>query len=110
MNLMKTKALVISRSRTHAPIFHNLVLDATVVERVTELMVFDVVLDTKLSFEGHIRSIAAYASSKLGIMQKMLFLLFCLLTIFYYGMIETNSSQRWLPSISIHLRFLFDYI
>ena len=72
VNPLKTKALVISRSRTLMPIFPNLVLDGTVVERVTELKVLGVVLDAKLSFEGHIRSIAASASSKLGIMRKAL--------------------------------------
>ena len=42
------------------------------VERVTELKVLGVVFDTKLSFESNIRSIAASASSKLGIMRKAL--------------------------------------
>ena len=47
---MKTKSLVIRRLRTLAPIFPNLVLDGTVVERVTELKVLGVVWDTKFSF------------------------------------------------------------
>ena len=42
------------------------------VEREAELNVLGVVLDTKLPFECHIRSIAASASSKLGIMKKAL--------------------------------------
>ena len=74
VNPMKTKALVISRSRTLAPVFTNWVLDGTVVERVTDLKVLGVVLDTKLLFEGHIRSVAAFISGKLGIMRKALFL------------------------------------
>ena len=49
VNAMNTKALVISRSRTLAPIFPSLVLDGTVVERMTELRVFGVDLNTKLS-------------------------------------------------------------
>ena len=36
VNPMKIKALVNSRSRTLRPVFPNLVLDGTVVERVTE--------------------------------------------------------------------------
>ena len=72
VNPKKTKPLVISWSRTLALIFPNLVLDGTVIERVTELKVLGVVLDTKVSFEGHIRSMAASASSKLGIMRKEL--------------------------------------
>ena len=50
MNPMKIKTLVISRSRTLAPIFPNLVLDGIVVERVTELKVLGGVSDAKLSF------------------------------------------------------------
>ena len=60
VNPMKTRM-------TLARIFPNLVFDGTVVERVTELKVLGVVLATKLSFESHIRSMAASASSKLGI-------------------------------------------
>ena len=47
-------------------------LDDTEVERVTELNFLGVVLDTKLLYEIHNRSIAASASSKLGIMRKAL--------------------------------------
>ena len=72
VNPLKTKALVISRPRRLAPIFPNWLLYGTVVERVTELKVLGVVLDAKLSFEGHIRSVAASSSSKLGIMRKAL--------------------------------------
>ena len=72
MNPLKTKTLMISRSRTLVPIVLNFVLDGAVVERVTELKVLDVVLDSKLSFEGHIRSIAVSASSKFRIMSKAL--------------------------------------
>ena len=51
-NPMETEFLVISKSRILAPIFLNLVLDGTVVERVTEFKVLGFVLDTKLSFES----------------------------------------------------------
>ena len=47
VNPMKTKALVISRSMTLEPISPNLVLDGTVVKRVTELKVLGVVLILK---------------------------------------------------------------
>ena len=70
VNPLKTKALGISRSRTLVPIFPNLVLNGTVVDSVTELKVLGVVLDTKLSFESYIRSMAASAFSKLRIMRK----------------------------------------
>ena len=47
-------------------------LDGTVVKGVTELKVFGVVLDTKLSFESHTRLINASTSSKLGIIREVL--------------------------------------
>ena len=43
VNPIKTKALVISRPETLAPSFLHLMLDGTVIERVTELEVLDVV-------------------------------------------------------------------
>ena len=48
VNPMKTNVLVISRLRKLAPIFPNLLLNCIVMERVTELIVLVVVLDTKL--------------------------------------------------------------
>ena len=66
---IKTKALIICRSRTLTPIFLYLLLDGTVVEGMTELKVLGVVLSTKLSFESHIRYAAASAFSKLQIMR-----------------------------------------
>ena len=56
MNPLKNKALVISRSRTLMPVFPNLMLNGTVVERVIELKFLGVALDALLSFEGHILS------------------------------------------------------
>ena len=72
MNSIKTKALMIYRLRTLAPIFPNLLFDGTEVEWVTELKILGVYFGTKLSFKSHIRSIAASASSKFGIMRKAL--------------------------------------
>ena len=45
------------------------------VEKVTEFKVLGVVLDTKVQFKSHIRSIDASESSKLAIMRKALCLL-----------------------------------
>ena len=72
VNPMKTKSLVISRSRILAPIFLNLLLNGIVVEKVTELKVLGVVLHARLSFESHISSIAASACSKLEIRRNVL--------------------------------------
>ena len=49
-----------------------MLLFGTVVERVTEVKVLGVVLDTELSVISYIRLIGASASNKLGIMGKVL--------------------------------------
>ena len=49
-----------------------MVLDGTVVGKVTELKVIGAFWIQKLSFESHISSIAASASSKLGILRNAL--------------------------------------
>merc|ERR1712055_742922 len=70
VNPSKTKAMVISRSRTNAPPYPDLILNGTVVDVVKELRVLGVVLESKLTFESHVRCVAAAASRKLGILQK----------------------------------------
>ena len=72
VNPMRTKTLVICRSRTIAPISPNLMFDCTVVERVAELRAIGVVLETKMSFEDYIRLVYYSASSELGIRRKAL--------------------------------------
>ena len=69
---MLVEALVISRSRTHASIFNSLLFDGIVVDRVTEVKVLSVVLDSNYLCERHIRFIPASATSKIGIMRKVL--------------------------------------
>ena len=62
LNPIKTKL------KTLAPSFPNLLLDDTLVEKVTERQIFGVVLNTILSFKSLLRLIAVYVSSLLGIM------------------------------------------
>ena len=62
--------MVISRSRTVAPAFPNLELEGVLIDNVFELRVLGVILDHKLIFESHLRSVAASASQKLGILRK----------------------------------------
>ena len=71
VNPSKTKALVISRSRTKYPEFPGLYLNGAPVEVVRELKLLGIILDSKLTFEAQIRSIVASTSSKLGILRKV---------------------------------------
>ena len=72
VNPIKIKTLGISRSKTLGLIFSNMLLNGTLVKRLTKLKVLCVVFDTKLLFDSQTRSIAASASSKLGILRKSL--------------------------------------
>ena len=67
MNPRKTRRMLISRSRTVEPLFPVLVVDGTVVEKVSELKILGVILDSKLAFEKQVRAIAASASRRVDI-------------------------------------------
>ena len=80
------------------------------VERVIESRVLCVVLHTELSFERHVRSIAASASSKLGIMKALsLFgdpvLLSRCFWSFVLPVLE-YCSPVWMSATASHLRLL----
>ena len=70
LNPSKTKAMLLSRSRTVLPVLPPLVLNGVVVERDSELRVLGVTLDSKLTFELQLRSVASSAARTLGIMRK----------------------------------------
>ena len=70
INPSKTKGMVISRSRTRYPSFPDFVLDGEIVQVVDKLMVLGVLIDSKLTFEAQLRSLAVSASKKLGILRK----------------------------------------
>ena len=71
VNPDKTKALIISRSRTIHPVFPGLVLNGVPVDIVPEMKLLGIILDSKLSFESQIRAIVASTSSRIGILRKV---------------------------------------
>ena len=70
INCSKTFGMVISRSRTALPLFSDLVVGDSVVSMVDHLRILGVEVDSKLTFEGHVRSVAASASRRVGILRK----------------------------------------
>ena len=72
VNPSKTKPMIISRSHTAVPPFPDLTLSGSVIEVCGELTILGVCLDSKLTFESHIRAVASAAASKLGILRKTL--------------------------------------
>ena len=70
VNPSKTRGMLISRSRTVEPLFPDLLIDDFVVEMVSELKIFGVILNSKLKFEKQVRATAASASMRVGILRK----------------------------------------
>ena len=58
------------RSKTVLPSFPRLTLNGVVLRELSELIILGVTFDPKLTFERHIRSVAASASQKIGIMRR----------------------------------------
>ena len=50
--------------------FPDLFIGGNIVKMVGELKILVVVLDSKLTFEGHVRFVAASASRQIGILRK----------------------------------------
>ena len=70
LNVGITKNMTISRSRTVLPSFPGLTLNGVALKESSELIILGVTFDPKLSFERHIRSVAAFASQKIDIMRR----------------------------------------
>ena len=69
LNPKKTKSMVVSRSRTIAPCYGNLTLDGAELEELTSLHIPGVTLDSKLTFETHLREVVSMAGRCLGLLR-----------------------------------------
>ena len=72
LNPKKTQAIVFSRSRRTNPNFPSLVLINETLTVRHEIKILGVILDKKLTFEPHIRSICASLAQRIGILRKSL--------------------------------------
>jgi len=70
LNPKKTHSMIVSRSRTPYPPHPPLSLCGTSLEESDHLVLLGVTLDSKLTFEKHIRQMAASISQKIGILRK----------------------------------------
>ena len=70
LNASKTKTMIVSRSRTMHPQSPPLTIDGTVLKESDVLDILGVDIDSKLTFEKHIRSVPRAASQRLGILRK----------------------------------------
>ena len=70
LNPSKTHSMIVSRSRTDYPPHPPLHLCGTTLEVSNSLKLLGVTLDSKLTFEKHIRNMASSISQKTGILRK----------------------------------------
>ena len=71
LNVSKTKIMIISRSCTVHPQSTPLTLDGTVLKKSAYLVTLGVTVDSKMTFEKHIRSFSSAAAQRLGFMRKL---------------------------------------
>ena len=70
LNASKTKALIVSRSRTIHPRSPALTIGGTVLKESDDLVILGVTFDSKITFEKHLSSVPRAASQRLGILRK----------------------------------------
>ena len=69
LNHNKTKAFVVSRSRTVSPPHGDLVLSGVSIRASPNLDILGVKFDSKLTFEDHVRGIVSRVSQRIGILR-----------------------------------------
>ena len=111
INVCETKTMTISRSRTMIPSFCELTLNGVALKESSELIILGVTFDPKLSFERHVRSVAASASQKIGIMRRGLKIfdsvevVCCCFNSFMLPVLE-YASVLWGSAVHTHLALL----
>ena len=70
LNESKTKATIISKSRTMHPQSPALTIGGTVLKESDDLLILGVTFDSKMTFEKHLRSVSGAVSQSLGILRK----------------------------------------
>ena len=70
LNPKKTQTIYFSRSRTLQPAHPPLVINDETLKVSDQMRMLGVIIDSKLSFEPHIRSLASSISRKVGLLRK----------------------------------------
>ena len=68
--MSKTKAIIVSRSRTMHPQSPALNIGRTVLNESDDLIILGVTFDSRMTFEKHLRSVSRAASQRLGILKS----------------------------------------
>ena len=70
LNAGKTKTMIVSRSRAMLPQSPSLTVGGTVLKESVDLDILGVTLDSRMTFEKHLRSVSRAASQRLGILKS----------------------------------------
>ena len=70
LNPMKTKSMVVSRSRIYAPGYGDLTISGAELEEVTSLRILGLTFDSKLTFKTHLREAVSKATKSLGVVLR----------------------------------------
>ena len=111
LNPNKTKALVISRSRTVSPPLAHLVLSGVPIRASPNLYILGVKFDSKLIFEDHVRGIFSRVFQRIGILRlvKRIFVDNSVLLHCYFAFVLPNLGYcfpLWGSTAECHPQFL----
>ena len=111
LNLNKTMALVVSRSRTANPPHGDLVLSGASICASPNFDILGVKFDSRLTFKGHVRGIISRVSLRIGILRlvKGVFVGTSVLLCCYHAFVLTifeYCSPVWGSSVECHLQLL----
>ena len=70
LNAIKTKTMIVLRSRKIYPQSPPLTIDGTVLKESDNLVILGVTFDSMMTFEKHLRSVSRAASQRFGILRK----------------------------------------
>ena len=108
LNPKKTQAIIFSRSRTLEPPFPSLVIGNEILVVKDSMEILGVILDSKLTFEKHIRSLCSSLSRKIGVLRKSFSVFHCqniLRNCFYSFLLPCFEycAPVWCSAASCHL-------
>ena len=69
LNPKKTKSMVVSRSLTIASSYSDFTLGGAQLEEIKSLRVLGITLDSKLTFETHLREVVSKAARRVGVVR-----------------------------------------
>lgn len=111
LNANKTHSIVFSRSRTLDPPHPDLFLSGEEIEEVEDVRLLGVTLDSKLTFEKHIRSLSSAIAQKTGLLRKCFRTFACDSTVIksFYAFILPHfeyCAPVWMSAANCHLKLL----